>query len=344
MRAWLTAILVLSVHVAHAQPVSFQLVADVPVGSKPRLTVTAVDEVSDLRLELERDDGKTFSQRHPRVARGRAVTIPIGDGAAGKASYKGTLTVLVAGKRWTEQLTFETLVRAPLKVTYDAEHLDLDRRVLQFKLSRPATSAELVVIGEDGRQLATSKAGYGDADPASWLSIGWTQPAGTRAMVLRLRVEAAGGLATSVELIPWSVEIEHEDVNFATDSARIEPGEAPKLDASAARIAEIAARVQKHMKLRLYVAGHTDTVGPTAKNRALSRQRALAIARYFRAKGLGLPIAVAGYGEEVPAVATADNVDERANRRVDYVLGPASGAPPFQGPYARVKADWRPLD
>ena len=34
-------------------------------------------------------------------------------------------------------------------------------------------------------------------------------------MMLKLRVAAADGVATTVELVPWSVTIDHEDVNFA---------------------------------------------------------------------------------------------------------------------------------
>ena len=95
--------------------------------------------------------------------------------------------------------------------------------------------------------------------------------------------------------------------------------------------------------MRLYIAGHTDTVGANAKNRKLSLDRALAIGSYFKKKGIKIPIAVAGFGEEVLKAKTADNTDERANRRADYVIGPASGAPPFKGPYLKVKADWKQL-
>jgi outer membrane protein OmpA-like peptidoglycan-associated protein len=330
---------------AHAQPVSFELRGDVALGQKPQLRVTAVQPVTDLRIELSRDDGKDFALRQPSLAKGQAVTLPIGDGAAGKASYQGTISAKVAGgERWSEPLSFETLVRAPLKVGYDAEHLDLDRRVLQFRLSRPAGSAELVVIGEDGKELGRGSATYKKEPPDTWLSIGWTQPPGTRVMMLKLRAVSAEGLATNVELIPWSVEIEHEDVSFKLDSAVIEPSEEAKLDASLAKINEIVKRSERFMKLRLYIAGHTDTVGPDAKNRKLSLDRARAIARYFRGKGLTLPIAFAGFGEDVLKVKTADNVDERRNRRADYVLGPANAAaPPFKGPYLKARAAWQQL-
>ena len=55
-----------------------------------------------------------------------------------------------------------------------------------------------------------------------------------------LHVPAGGGppdvLVTRVELTPWSVAVDHEDVNFATNSAAIEPAEDAKLDASLGKI------------------------------------------------------------------------------------------------------------
>lgn len=329
---------------ARAQPVSFELKGDVAVGQKPMIRVVAVQPVTDLRIELRRDDGKDFHLRQAALSKGQSVTLAIGDGAAGKASYKGSISAQIAGgERWTDQLSFDTLVRAPVKVTYDIDHLDLDKHVLQFKLSRPAGSAELTAIGEDGKELGTGSATYKKEPPDTWLPITWTQPASARVMMLKLRAVSADGLATNVELVPWSVTIDHEDVNFATDRAVIERSEEAKLDASLAKINEAVKRSERFMKLRLYVAGHTDTVGPDGKNRKLSLDRARAIGSYFRRRGLALPIAFAGFGEDVLKVKTADNVDERANRRADYVLGPASGAPPFKGPYLKARAAWQQL-
>jgi outer membrane protein OmpA-like peptidoglycan-associated protein len=233
--------------------------------------------------------------------------------------------------------------RRPVHVTYDAEHLDLDGRVLQFRPSRPIVRASLVAIGEDGAELGSGAATYDRPPGDRWWSITWTQPAGTRVMMLRLRVETDDGVATRVELIPWSVAIDHEDVTFATDSAAIAPDQRVKLDASLAKITEIVDRTTPFMKVTLYIAGHTDTVGSAAKNRTLSLARASAIGAPFRKKGLAIPVLVAGFGEEVPRVKTADDTDAPANRRADYVLAPSGGAPPFKGAYLKVKAAWKPL-
>jgi outer membrane protein OmpA-like peptidoglycan-associated protein len=345
MRSIVIVVVLLVAGSARAQPVSYELHGDVRIGQKPVLVIRAVQPVTDLRLELERDDGKRFTVQRGSLAKRQAVMLPIGDGAAGKAVYKGTLSARVAGEpqRWSSDLALETLVRAPIKVSYDIDHLDLDNHVLQFKLSRPAQAAELTVIGEDGKDLGAGSATYKHEPPGTWLPISWTQPPGARVMMMKLRVVAADGLATNLELVPWSVAIEHEEVNFAVDSAVIEPGEAAKLDAGLAKITEIRKRSERFLKMKLYVAGHTDTIGTSASNRKLSQGRARAIATYFRRSGLALPIAFAGFGEEVLKVKTSDQTDERGNRRVDYVLGPAAAPPPFKGPYLKARAEWKQL-
>jgi len=232
---------------------------------------------------------------------------------------------------------------ARLGVTWDASHLDLEGHVLRFKVARPARSADLVAIGEDGDEIGTGSATYRDEPVTSWLPITWTQKPDTRVMILKLHVVAADGHASNVELIPWSVTIDHEDVNFRTDSAVIDSDQEAKLDASLAEIDKVVRRSQKFMKMTLYVAGHTDTVGSAARNRKLSLARAHAIASYLRRKGLAIPIRFAGFGEDVLKVKTPQETDARANRRADYVIGPSSAPPPFKGAYLKARARWQLL-
>lgn len=334
--------LVLPAALARAQPVSFTLKNDVPGGQKPTLTVSAVDKVSDIALDLTRDDGEKFQAKHPGLAPGQSAALPIGDGKPGRAKYTGRLQMNVTGAEpWSYDLAFETLVRAPLNVNYDFEHLDLANHVLRFQLSRPAGRADLTVWGEDGEELGHAEATYKKEPPGTWLPIAWA-PLGTgRVMTMRLKAVSADGLAITVDLIPWAVTIEHEDVVFDTDSAVIKPAEATKLDASLAKIQDVAKRAERFIKVKLYVAGNTDTVGSKDHNRKLSLDRAKAIAEYFRKKGLAIQIVYEGFGEEALTVPTADNVDEQKNRRVDYVIGAALSAPPLGGPYRGVHADWK---
>jgi outer membrane protein OmpA-like peptidoglycan-associated protein len=231
----------------------------------------------------------------------------------------------------------------PLHLGYDADHLDLDHHALQFRPSRPIASATIVAIGEDGSAMGSGAASYDAPPQGEWWPITWTQPADARVMMLRLRAVAADGAATNLELIPWSVTVAHDDVNFRTDSAVIDPDERAKLDASLQKIEDAIQKASPYMKLTLYIAGHTDTVGTSASNRKLSLDRATAIGRYFLDKKLAVPVVVAGFGEDVLKVATPDNTDERANRRADYVLGPQGGTPPFKGAYLKANAQWHAL-
>jgi outer membrane protein OmpA-like peptidoglycan-associated protein len=320
--------------------VTFRLNAKVMIGHQPRLEVTAVVAVDAVRIDLVRDDGKKFALNMGRLDAGQVTTMPIGDGTPDR-TYKGTIKAKTSTGSWSDPMTFDTAVLSPIKLQYDAEHLSLDKHELQFKPSRGVDSATLVVFGEDGKELGKGSATY-SGKPDGWLAITWTQTTADRVAKLKLRVEAGDGVATNLELTPWSVAIAHEDVNFKTDSAAIDASETAKLDASLVKITETVKRVTS-IKMQLYVAGHTDTVGPNDKNLKLSRARANAIAKYFRSKGLAIPIVVAGFGEEVLKVATPQDTDERANRRADYVLGPVGGAPPFGGPYLKVRVPWSPV-
>jgi outer membrane protein OmpA-like peptidoglycan-associated protein len=131
------------------------------------------------------------------------------------------------------------------------------------------------------------------------------------------------------ELLPFRVDIPHEDVVFMTAKWDIRDAEKPKLDEAHERILEAIRVHGADLKAKLYILGHTDTVGMPGDNLALSERRAEAIARYFRDKGgIALPILSRGFGESQLAVKTADSVDEARNRRAQYVLAaqaPASG-------------------
>jgi outer membrane protein OmpA-like peptidoglycan-associated protein len=79
-------------------------------------------------------------------------------------------------------------------------------------------------------------------------------------------------------------------------------------------------RYGRFASLRLYILGHTDTVGATEANRELSLQRARSIAAYFRKRGVRLPIFYEGFGEQAPRVVTPDETAEAANRRAEYII------------------------
>jgi outer membrane protein OmpA-like peptidoglycan-associated protein len=222
--------------------------------------------------------------------------------------------------------------RSPLQMTIDKSKVDLSEHHLELRASRPLARVTLKVTGDSGAILANVErelAAYPSGKP---LVVEW-QPSSDEPVV-RIEVFAydMDGYYKGLALTPWSVSVPHEEVNFKTDSAQIDDPEKPKLEASYARVTEALAK-HADLHVTLFIAGHTDTVGDAGYNLRLSRQRAQAIATWFRQRGLKIPIGFEGFGESALAVKTADEVDEPRNRRVDYIL--AVDEPVFKSSGAR---------
>lgn len=101
---------------------------------------------------------------------------------------------------------------------------------------------------------------------------------------------------------------------FLEGTTDLTPDSAPVLDQLRA---EIAARPGAEVQ----VTGHTDTVGSDADNDALSRKRAEQILNLLVSRGFDRSIMSAvGRGERQLKEATADNVSNAANRRVEVIV------------------------
>ena len=310
---------------AAAAPAELSLMNQVPAGKKPTINLTATEAITSINLDVERvEDHRAFHAKLGPLAVGGHVEIPIGDGKPGRAHWKGKLVIHAPSGDATSAIDLETNVGAAgrgLQIGYDKNHLDVDKGELQFTVTRPAATAKLVVVGESGQPEATAEASI--AGKTGWIPITW-KPTGKPVVSLELTVRTADGDAVIAKLIPWSVAIPHEEVVFASGDATVQPSEEKKLDASYQKIVDAVERVRKvepKLDVRVYIAGHTDTVGSAEDNRKLSQARARSIAKWFHDRGLPLPLYYAGFGEDQPRVKTADNVDEVRNRRADYVVG-----------------------
>lgn len=207
-----------------------------------------------------------------------------------------------------------------LKVTIDRKKVDLENRRLEVKMSRPAGSVKIKVLDADGAEIAEEEHSFEGKPANTPLIVTWTPK--SKQPVARIEVYGydADGNWAGIAIVPWSLSIPHQEVLFDTDKAIIKKSEEPKLEESFERI-EKALNDHKDLgAIKLFIAGHTDTVGTPAYNAALSRRRAQAIAGWFRKRGLKLPIFFEGFGESAPVVKTGDEVDEPKNRRVDYIL------------------------
>ncbi len=226
-----------------------------------------------------------------------------------------------------------------LELRIDPRDVDLERGELTARLSRPAAKLTLKVIALSGAVLAEVEQTFDGAPAGSPLVLRWKPPAETAAK-LEVFGHDTSGYYKGIAISPWSFEIPHEDVVFATDSADIAPGEAEKLAASLPSIERELPRARHLGPVTLYILAHTDTVGTAEYNLRLSTRRAQAIGRWFRAHGLRLPMAFDGVGESMPRVKTADEVDEPRNRRVDYMLG----VEPPRFKQSRTLPAWKRID
>lgn len=231
-----------------------------------------------------------------------------------------------------------------LKISIDKSKVDLKQHRLEIVLSREASILKLKVTGESGTVLADDQVDLTGKRAGTPIALSWAPPSDEATAKVGLRVEDSAGNWAAVEVWTWSVSVPHKEVNFKTGSSRIEDSEKAKLEESYALIADSVAKAVNLGadlgRVTLFVAGHTDTVGTTADNFRLSRERARAIAGWFRGRGLTIHIAYEGFGEAALLVKTADNVDEPRNRRADYILGfdePAITAMGFRPTWQRIQ-------
>jgi outer membrane protein OmpA-like peptidoglycan-associated protein len=207
-----------------------------------------------------------------------------------------------------------------LVVSIDRSKVDLAGHSLEVKLSRAADKVALKAVGQSGAVLAEVEKSFGGAAPGTVLVMTWTPSSDEPIAKIEVWGYDTDGYYAGVAIIPWSLSVPHEEVNFETDSDVIRPTEVPKLEASFQKIKEAVAAHGDLGKITLFVVGHTDTVGTVDHNLTLSRRRARTIATWFKGRGITLPIAYEGMGKSVLLVKTADQVDEPRNRRVDYIL------------------------
>lgn len=318
MRLLTLALLLLPV-VAFADAVRVSVDARTEFGkADPKLKIAILEPIAGYEVTLKRSDGVGMGVRgggKPGVT--RAISLPQPEG---KFRYQGTLTVnLPDGATASMPLDFETESWGPLKLTVDTTLEDVKERRARFRLNRPIAKVHLTVVMDTGETVVDSDVLFNGEAPGTPLEVTWPEAKG-RVMKIGLVAWDTSTFFAGVETWPWQVEIPHEEVTFDSGVAKVRKDQEPKIDESYAQIAEEVRRYGKLAPLRLYVAGHTDTVGPNDKNRALSLQRARSLAAAFRKRGLRLPIYYEGFGEEALRVGTPDDTAEESNRRAEYII------------------------
>ncbi len=173
----------------------------------------------------------------------------------------------------------------------------------------------LAQSGPSVDQIIKSLTPTGDVTKAGTRGIRLSPPAETRGVTatttpVATRLNASGKRAPSAEPAAPTINL---TVNFTSGSADLTPQAIMVLDKLGAALASDGL-----LTYRFRIEGHTDTVGTRDFNNSLSGRRAEAVVTYIRDKYKVDParLEAVGMGSQRPVVATADQVDEPRNRRV----------------------------
>ena len=302
----------------------------------PALIFTPTKAVETLTIELTRDGARTNKIHVGALKRGESHEATF-EQPEGSWEYQAT----VKGK-WKSgapiafAFAFTAKSLPPLEVFLDKKDVDLARQKLHMRLSRPPARVQLLVIGDGGQEL--DRVDKEVRSLGRTLDLSWSSGTATVER-LSLRVHDENGFWVGIEVIPFTVFIPHDEVEFEFGKAGIRPSEEPKLLATLELLEDALRKHGGEIEVHLFIAGYTDTVGSRAANQELSDRRARSIAAWFRAHGVKVPIFYQGFGEDVLKVPTADDTPEAHNRRAIYVLSAGPPTPNETIP----RTNWKPL-
>ena len=304
----------------------------------PAVHIEILEPIAGFRLVLAKDGGKPQEWKgggRPGVTR----TIELTQ-SEGTTKWAGELIInLPNGTTGNMPLEFETELVGPLALTMDKDKdVDIPGRKLRFTLNQPIARVHLKVLMDTGSTIVDDDIAF-DGEPAGTrLEVTWPEAKG-QVLKVDLRAYAKSGVYNGVELTPWRIDIPHEEVNFASGKWDVSAEEAVKLESSLKLILVAIDKFGSLAEIKLFIAGHTDTVGANASNRTLSLNRARSIGAWFRKKGVRIPVRYEGFGEEALLVSTNDETAEAKNRRAEYIIAiddPATKSVPFQPNWQRL--------
>jgi OOP family OmpA-OmpF porin len=206
-----------------------------------------------------------------------------------------TLAVGAPSPRWTE-IAIDA-IRQFARLNGDGEVRLIDDRI--------------VVLGQGGGDAPDAIRAHYRTPPAPFsVRVDVIAPSGAAASAFEGLNLAEGGADACAEV--FARVMADNVINFATNSAVIDPGSAATLDT----LAQVALRCDQ---FSIEVSGHTDIQGERAANMALSQARAEAVLAYLADQGVARArLSAAGYGPDRPRASNATETGRAVNRRIEF--------------------------
>ncbi len=115
-------------------------------------------------------------------------------------------------------------------------------------------------------------------------------------------------------------------ISFAPGSAEIDAGSGPVID-------DLTKALKNCGPVKMEIGGHTDAQGSAGGNLALSQARAEAVMVALQGRQVDVSgMRATGYGEGVPVADNGSDTGREANRRIEFTLINAPGAPSLPNP------------
>lgn len=293
---------------------------------RPAVVVEALEDFKAIEVQLTRSDGKELKLGPRSMREGQSYEFEFSQDD-GEFDYEGQIVGTYSnGESYEVPIYFSVFVGGNLDMQVPRDQIDLGSEVLTIILTRPAGRAEIEINGLDG-MLAQQEYELNGEPAGTPINLEWNALRG-EVVTMMVRGYDKWGFYVQEDITPWSLEIPHDDVHFASGSHAIEESEKPKLDKAFATITEKVEQYGEIVDVKLFIGGYTDTVDSHSYNQGLSERRARSIAGYFRERGFRAAVYYQGFGEDALAVETDDQVEEIRNRRAVYLL---AAWPPARG-------------
>ncbi len=281
--------------------------------------------MSDAQVLIERQDGQRIRRSVGDVDSGDSIEVTFKQ-SAGTHRYTGKLSGLGDDDQ-SMSFNFQMEVTLGSEFTVDLlrDEVDLGARTVPVYAHQPVESLQLrITDGDDQPAVDETRPMNGQSGR---IEVQWQEEV-DEVSQLQIEFHDRHGSWYRHTIQPIQVRIPEQIISFETGSATIDTDDIHKLRTTFGKIGDILDEHEEfRSELRLYVAGYTDTVGSAQNNLVLSERRARSIAQWFRQQGVDIPIYYQGFGQEVLAVDTPDQTEEKRNRRAVYII---ANTPPAQ--------------